>query len=165
MSLRASDLMTTDVKTVGPEMRLTELETFFGDEGVSGAPVVSGTRLIGLVSRTDIVRLLAKEDKHIRSAISFYYYLSPWDGEASLPDLISHETSTTIGRRLETLTVKDAMTYGVLAVAPDASIEEVCKEMTAHGVHRLLVVENETLRGLVSTLDIVRAVAERGLSR
>jgi CBS domain-containing protein len=35
--------------------------------------------------------------------------------------------------------------------------------MTAHGVHRVLVVEGESLKGLVSALGVVRAVAEHGL--
>ena len=165
MSLRAIDLMTTDVKTVDPEMRLADLEAFFTKERVSGAPVVSGSRLIGLVSRSDIVRLLVQEDKQVRSAISFYHYLSPGDEDTAVPDLISHDSGATLGRHLETLKVKDAMTYGIVAVAPEASIEETCKEMTAHGVHRVLVVEGETLQGVVSSLDVVRAVAEQGLSQ
>lgn len=165
MSLRAIDLMTTDVKTVEPEMRLSDLEAFFTSEGMSGAPVVSRSRLVGLVSRSDVVRLLAREDKQIRTEIAFYYYLSPWDEEPTLPDLITHQSSTLLGRRLETLKVKDAMTHRVVAVAPDASIEDLCKVMMAHRVHRVLVIEGEALRGLVSSLDVVRAVAERGLSR
>ena len=71
MSLRAIDLMTTDVKTVNLEMGLLDLELFFTNERVSGAPVVKGGRLIGVVSRSDVVRLLAKTDKQIRSAMSF----------------------------------------------------------------------------------------------
>jgi CBS domain-containing protein len=164
MSLRAIDLMTTDIKTVGPEMKLVDLETFFTKQRVSGAPVVSGDRLIGLVSRSDVVRVLAKEDEQIHSALSFYYYLSPWDGEAALPELFSHESSTVLARHLATLKVRDAMTSGIIAVAPDAPIEEACKAMADHGVHRVLVVEGKTLRGLVSSLDVVRAVADRGLS-
>jgi CBS domain-containing protein len=165
MSLRAIDLMTTDIKIVEPEMGLIDLERFFTNERVSGAPVASGGRLIGVVSRSDVVRLLAREDEQVRLALSFYYYLSPWNKEAAVPDLISHESSTMLTRHLETLTVRDAMTSSILAVPPDASIEEMCKEMTAHGVHRVLVVEGKTLRGLVSSLDVVRAVAERGLAQ
>ncbi len=163
MSLRAADLMTTDVKTVEPDMRLRDLEAFLNNEGVSGAPVVSGGHLLGVVSRSDVVRVLAEEDAQVRSALSFYYYLSPWDGKAAQPELVSHESSSLLARHLETLKVKDAMTSGIVAVAPGASIEETCRQMAAHGVHRVLVVEDETLRGLVSSLDIVRAVAERGL--
>jgi CBS domain-containing protein len=157
--------MTTDVKTVEPEMRLVDLEAFFADEGVSGAPVVSGDRLIGVVSRSDVVRLLAEESQHVRAAYSFYYYLSPWDGKAGLPELVSRESSTTLGARLETLKVRDAMTSHILSIAPDASVEDTCQEMAAHGVHRLLVIEGGMLRGLVSSIDIVRAVGERRLSR
>ena len=164
MSLRAMDLMTTDVKTVDLEMGLLDLESFFTNERVSGAPVVTGGRLIGVVSRSDVVRLLANTDKQIRSALSFYQYLSPWDAESAGPDFFSRESSPTLGRRLAKLKVRDAMTSEVFAVPPSASIEELCKEMAAHGVHRVLVVEGETLHGLVSSLDVVRAVAERGLS-
>jgi CBS domain-containing protein len=165
MSLCAADLMTSEIKAVEPEMRLSDLEAFFTNERMSGAPVVSAGRLIGVVSRSDVVRVLAREDKQIRTEISFYYYLSPWDEEVTLPDLVTHQSSTLLGRRLETLKVKDAMTHRIVAVAPDASIEDLCKEMTAHRVHRVLVIEGEALRGLVSSLDVVRAVAERGLSR
>lgn len=164
MGLHVSDVMTAQVKTVGPEMKLVDLEAFFTNQRVSGAPVVSEQRLIGVVSRSDVVRLVIEEEAEVRSALSFYFYLSPWGDEVSLLNLISRESTKVLAHRLETLRVRDAMTPRIIAVGPDTSIKKACKTMAAHGVHRLLVIEDDILQGLVSSLDIVRAVAERGLS-
>jgi CBS domain-containing protein len=41
--MRASDVMTLDVVTVGPENTVQELATLLSKRGISGAPVVDAT--------------------------------------------------------------------------------------------------------------------------
>ena len=56
--------------------------------------------------------------------------------------------------------VKDWMNAEVISVAPDAKLKEVCHTMSDRSVHRVLVVEDDRLAGIVSTSDIVRFLAE-----
>jgi CBS domain-containing protein len=61
-------------------------------------------------------------------------------------------------------TVGSVMTTAVVSLPPGAAVQEAARLMLPAGVHRLLVVDDEgELVGLVSSSDIVRAVAERGL--
>lgn len=55
--------------------------------------------------------------------------------------------------------VADAMTAEVLAVAPDDPTEQAVRLMAFEGVHRLLVIEDERLVGMLSSMDILRELA------
>ena len=61
-------------------------------------------------------------------------------------------------------TVGSVMTNAVVSLPPGAAVQEAARIMVPAGVHRILVVDTGgELVGLVSSSDIVRAVAERGL--
>jgi CBS domain-containing protein len=60
-------------------------------------------------------------------------------------------------------TVADAMTHGARTLPPDAGVDEAADLMRREGIHRVLVVDDEKLLGLVSALDIACAVAEHQL--
>jgi CBS domain-containing protein len=50
-------------------------------------------------------------------------------------------------------------TYRPLCVAPDASIAEVARLMTQNHIHHAVVMEQGSIRGVVSALDLVRLLA------
>ena len=53
--LRLRDIMSTNVVTVSPEMSIREAMELFGKQHVSGAPVVSGGKLAGVVTGGDLM--------------------------------------------------------------------------------------------------------------
>lgn len=57
----AADVMTRDVITVAPDTDLADAATLMLDRRVKRLPVLEGTRLVGIISRADFVRLLAEE--------------------------------------------------------------------------------------------------------
>ena len=60
---------------------------------------------------------------------------------------------------LANLAVSDIMTNGVIAVPPNATLEVVRQQFAAHGVRRLLVVDNAgALQGIIAWADL----AEKG---
>jgi CBS domain-containing protein len=65
-----------------------------------------------------------------------------------------------VGARFEGMTVEDVMSRHVHTADPDQSVDEVARMMVDHGVHRLPVVEEGNLVGIVTTLDLVRMIAE-----
>ena len=60
-------------------------------------------------------------------------------------------------------TVGDWMSDEVHAVTPGTPLGELCALMSDKSVHRVLVLDGKTVRGLVSSLDVVALVA--GLDR
>ncbi|WP_112320293.1 HPP family protein [Oceanibium sediminis] len=59
--LRARDIMTGDVRTVGPAESIGVLVRLLADGGVQAAPVVEGPRLVGIVTRSDLIAVLARQ--------------------------------------------------------------------------------------------------------
>lgn len=57
--LRACDIMTADMRTVGPTDSISILVQMLADDGVQAAPVVEGLRLVGIVTRSDLIAALA----------------------------------------------------------------------------------------------------------
>lgn len=57
---QVADVMSTDVKTVGPGTMLAEVIALMESRRIKRLPVVENDRLIGIVSRADLVRALAK---------------------------------------------------------------------------------------------------------
>jgi CBS domain-containing protein len=72
MDLVAAEVMRRAVKTVPASMPLHELERHFTESGVSGFPVVEGDQLVGVISRSDIVRQLAEERQTAQRTSDFY---------------------------------------------------------------------------------------------
>jgi len=61
LGIKACDLMTPDVITIDPEASVSDLATLFEEEHINPVPVVKDGKLVGIVSRADIVKLLARE--------------------------------------------------------------------------------------------------------
>jgi CBS domain-containing protein len=47
-----------------------------------------------------------------------------------------------------------------VGIGPDATIREVAARMLEQRVHRLLVLEGETLLGVLTSFDVMRVLAE-----
>ena len=138
--LKLRDIMTCDVVSATPDMSIRDAMELLSERHVSGAPVIDGGKVVGIFSSTDLLTLLA--------------------------DLNDTTPSLTFRRRrnrttpLEDVTVDEVMTRKVESLPPDCSIEEAARTMMEKQIHRVLVVDGETLLGIVSTSDVARAVAE-----
>jgi CBS domain-containing protein len=129
--MRVAELMQTDVQTVAVDAALNEAALTLADAHVSGLPVVaSDGRLVGVISTTDI---LASEEEV--------------EDEAARVALF------------ESTPVRDLMTPRPVTIGPGASVKEAAQLLLHADVHRLFVVEDDRIVGVISTTDIVRAVA------
>jgi CBS domain-containing protein len=54
--------------------------------------------------------------------------------------------------------VTDVMTPAVLNIAAEAPVADAARVMLRHGVHRLIVTDGARLVGLVTTMDVMRAL-------
>jgi CBS domain-containing protein len=155
--MRVRDVMQTDLATIGPDADLRQLDELLLERRIQGVPVVSGDRVVGLISRSDVVRQLHAEESRFEAEIDFY--LSPFD-EADRRPADERAVSEAVAARLRQLRVKDAMTEDVISVAPDSQVAEAARTMAERRIHRLLVLEGERLVGLVSSLDLMRLIGD-----
>lgn len=58
------------------------------------------------------------------------------------------------------VTVEDAMSQDVYTVSPDAPLDEVVREMAAHKYGSVVVVENDRVVGVFTTIDAMGCFAE-----
>ena len=60
-SLAAQDIMTIGIRTVAPADGAGVLVQLLADGGVQAAPVVKGQELVGIVTRSDLLAILAHQ--------------------------------------------------------------------------------------------------------
>lgn len=158
VKLNVRDLMQVRVHTVPPAMPLDELEEEFLAKKVSGFPVVDGGELVGVVSRSDVVRQLAVERSLAETTSDFY-----WDqvGFHEEPAHSMREVADRVGQRIEDLRVEDLMSRHLIVALADDSLETAAQKMLDHHIHRMPVVDNGRLVGMIGTLDFVRLFSER----
>lgn len=156
-SLTAQDIMNPEVMTVTTEMTVKELAGFLTDQEISGAPVEDEKgALIGVVSVTDIVRAASSGgdrlmNGHDREA---HFYTRGWEGKLSADEL------ETLHLEDDELKVGEIMTPSVFAVEAEAPINTVAQSMMDSHLHRLLVVREGKVVGIVSTSDLLSLLAE-----
>jgi len=133
--MRVRELMQTKVQTVHPDDAVNDAVVTLTDAHVSALPVVDETgHMIGVISSTDILT-----------------------SEAEARDAVEREAL------FEQMMVRDIMTPRPLTVSSDADVREAAQQMLYAEVHRLFVTSGKQLVGVISTTDIVRAVAVGGL--
>ena len=148
----AKDIMHPNVVTVTDTMDLREAAKIFVEEGISGAPVVDELgNLVGVISQSDLVEYELATERELTVEASFYR--RPYD------DALDPSRGFQI-EELPADTVKDVMTPFLITIEEDTPIREVAARMAKCGIHRLIVVdEDQQIRGIVTSLDVLRWVA------
>jgi CBS domain-containing protein len=154
--LRARDIMQRDIISVTPETRILDVHRLFVEEEIHGAPVVGEDGIVyGVLSALDLLRIVRDELEPGAGATSTAYFRDelPYSGPdwQRMPDDFQD--------RMEGLCASDAMTREIVMVGPDATIQQVARTMLKHHVHRVLVGDDRTLAGVISTFDLVRVLS------
>lgn len=149
MNERARDVMQKNVLTVSPEASLLDVHRLLVEEGISGAPVEDDGVVVGVVSATDLVRATCEE--HDTGATHPFYMRELL--EFSGPDW--SDVPEDFQDRLAKTQVADVMSREPAFVTPDASVAEIVECMLKQRVHRVLVVEDGTLVGIISPFDLL----------
>jgi tRNA nucleotidyltransferase (CCA-adding enzyme) len=152
----AADLMQRDVKTVDADLPVPELEYTLVCAGISGAPVMQGKKVVGVVSRSDIVEVLTAEQEFGELVGEWYVDAVQDAGDAEQ----RKKLHATVGQRLQGMRVRDIMNPELISVDPGMPAAEIARAMLERGVHRVLVIEDDKLLGLITTSDMLRVLAE-----
>lgn len=135
--LRVKDVMTPSPQVVGCEATIGEAYSLLVGERLTAVPVVDLLgNAVGVLSMIDLVVDLAPVlDPQ-----------APADGEAL------HAIK---GQRVGARCLPD----GLVTCEPDVCLIEACKLMVKNKVHRVLVTEGSRPVGVLSSIDVVRALS------
>lgn len=124
-----SQIMSKHVHTVTPNQTLHEARELMEQYNIRHAPVVVDKALVGILSRTDIMRaswgLTRQEEREHREL-------------------------------LQGISVSAAMSSNPLMVAPHTTIREAAEVFAEMDMSALPVVQNNELVGIVTTTDLIR---------
>lgn len=148
--------MQTKLVTVSPDRPVSELQEVLLRHRIHGAPVVERGRLVGIVSRSDIVRQLKLEEERIAASA---FYLESFDADQQRVE-DQERVIAASAIRVSKLVVRDVMIEDLISVGPDATLQQAAQTMLDRRVHRLLVTEGPELRGIITSLDLVRLFAD-----
>lgn len=167
------DVMQRDVVTVTPDTSVLELLRLLVANQISGVPVVSEDgEILGVVSTTDVIRLGAREAEVESGNVT-------WEPLALPPEEVDEEDAAAFflveGNRafptedqtrsmaqgiFDGFAVSDIMTPAAFTVGPGDEIHATAKFLLKGRIHRALVVEEDHLKGIVTTFDLLKAFVE-----
>ena len=140
-AVKVSDVMTSDVLSVGPEDRLRLAASIMRENRVGGLPVVAEGVVVGMITESDFLNIAAETPDGERHG-----FLDALFGghKAAHP-------STLVG---------EAMTKDPITVESSMSIREAARTMKRHRIKRVPVVgEDGSLVGVLSRADVMKIFA------
>ena len=149
MDYRVSAVMNRNVVSVESKKTLRDLETMIMEHRVSGFPVVDDGKLVGVVTTTDLVSQLCPSIDITNLVRS----------DAELGRVIAGS----LGDREANTTVASVMTRKVITVAPSDYLHDAADLMYENRIHRVLVVDEGAVVGVLTPFDFVRLYANERL--
>lgn len=157
----ARDVMRTDVLVLRAADSIRSAAEQLEDMGASGAPVVDEAgHLIGVLTTKDIARSEHVDEESISTRIEGVS--EPDDASTADAEGFDEEVFTTEAFAEEVAgraRIGDWMTPGVTSVAPGTTLGDVCRVMIDENIHRVFVVDQKRLLGVVSSKDVVQLLA------
>jgi CBS domain-containing protein len=148
--MRAHQIVTRQVITVGPDTTIVEAAAIMLQNHVSGLPVVNASgRLVGIVSEGDFLRR-AEIGTQRKRGRWLRFLLGP--GSAAT-DFV-HEQGRKVG---------EVMTPEPFTVTEDTLLQNIVQLMEKNNIKRLPVMRSDQIVGIVSRSNLLQAVA--GLAR
>ena len=131
--MKVGEVMNREVITATPEQRVCDIIEILQENGISGVPVVEASKVVGMLSKKDILPLVASFD-------------------------VDYETVEKLKKTCN-YHVKDYMQKEVISVPPVEPVESCAMKMINNNINRLPVMEGGSLLGIVTRGDILKALA------
>lgn len=125
-----STIMTKDIVKLNITDTLTKAEDLFKKHNIRHIPVVSGNKVLGMLSYTDLLR------------ISFADGID--DDEEKVESIVYNMFS-----------IEQVMTKDLISVTPESTIKEAAEILVSKEFHALPVVEGNLLVGIITTTDLI----------
>jgi CBS domain-containing protein len=142
--LRVAEIVHEEWPTLGPDETVEGAIKLFAESGISGAPVVEGGRLIGIVTEGDLIF----RDADIKAPgfldiLGGLIPLGSWDEYRK-------EALKSAG-----VTVDEVMTRELITIFPDATLADAATIMAEKRVKILPVADGDALHGVITRMDIL----------
>lgn len=153
----AGEVMRRSLVFVRPDQKLSEAERLLVDHHISGMPVIENNKLVGMLSRSDLTRARVLADAlegQVRSELH-------WDETQA--DGFGHrdpERFEGMAQRSAALRVREVMRSQVVTCDVSTPIAKVAGLLLQHHIHRVIVVEADKPVGIISSLDLVKLLAD-----
>ena len=132
---KVANVMTSNVQTVNVTNSLKEANDIFSSHSIRHIPVVSGDKLIGILSQTDILRI-------------------------SFGNTFGDEQTGSDEAIFDMLSINQVMKHNPETVSSEDTLKDVAKIFAKSEFHALPVVDNEKLVGIITTTDIINYFVE-----
>jgi len=140
--MRARDVMTAPVVTIGPDASFNEIMAVMLRRHVSGLPVVDGRgTLVGIVTEADLFRKEAVPGTRPRLL-------------KVTADLLAGDRRVRL--RAERMTARAIMTPFPMTARPDEDIDRLAQHMLEYRIKRLPIVDGGRVVGIVTPHDLLR---------
>lgn len=140
------DQMTREVFAVASDTSIETASRLLSTNGISGAPVISADGApIGVISLVDLADPDRARSK--REGVPLFYVV-----DGSMVDEVRDSVAVSEGR------VDEVMSREVLSIDSSAELRDAGNMMVENSVHRLLVIDEDKLVGIISSLDVLRGM-------
>lgn len=129
-----SKIMSKQLITVSVNQSLEEVDAIFDTRNIRHVPVTSGDELVGMLSKTDLLR------------VSF------------VDDYAGGDVTTQV---YNNLSINQVMTKNIQSITPHTTIREAAQMLVDREFHALPVVEEGALVGIVTTTDLVKYLLDQ----
>ena len=145
--MQARDLMSTSVVTIRPDATIGEAARLMLERGTSCLPVVDDQdHLVGILTHTDFGL-----HPRFRPLMDNVYSLL---GSSTTPQHIRE-----ISHKVSSKLVKDVMHHPVTTVKEDTPVEEITRLMLNQGIHRVPVLRDSHVVGIITRHDFLKLIA------
>lgn len=129
-------IMSTDLVTATPSHKFSEIKEIMESNGIRHLPIVEGRKLIGIISRLDILKAS---------------FSSAFVTENEADPMLDH-----------TLKITDLMTQDVITLKDTDTVKHAVRVMTQHSFHSLPVInDRDELVGIISTADLLQYLLDQ----
>jgi CBS domain-containing protein len=147
-ALKAGDLMTTPVFTIGTAMDLVDTATLLAEKGISGAPVVDpGGKVVGVISEKDFLKRMGAGPG------------------GSFMQVIAHclRSKGCVAAPMANRTAADIMSAPAVTAAFDITIAGISSLLMEKRINRLPIVDSDGRPvGIVTRSDLVNSYCMLG---
>jgi len=130
-----STIMTKNLVTANVTDSLRHVTSLLKEHNIRHIPIVSGEKLVGIVSRTDIMRLS---------------FGDMFEGQASADEAI-----------FDMLKLEQVMVSNPTTVQEEDNIRDVAEKFTTVEFHAMPVLKGDKIIGIVSTTDLIKYLLEQ----
>jgi len=149
--------MKKDVITFGPHDSLFDVAETMAKNNITGAPVVDGRDIVGIITISDIMKFMRVKLPHSDFLTQEPHSMSMMVAGMVKQNIEFRHEMKKISRSM----VKDFMSQDIISTSPEATLIEVAEILEKNKVDRLLVInDKKILVGIISRTDLLRALLD-----